>query len=66
MKQFVDRHTLALLLDVDYQTIKKMSNDGKIPHYRVGRHYRYVLSEVLAAIKRESSPIVHQTEQVNG
>ena len=45
--KLVDGHTIATLLSISPQTVRRMALRGTLPYYRVGRYYRYSIEEVL-------------------
>lgn len=46
-QKLVDGHTIATLLSISPQTVRRMALRGTLPYYRVGRYYRYSIEEVL-------------------
>ncbi len=46
---------LAAYLQVDPQTVTRLTRQGKIPYYQVGKQFRYMLSEVLRSLQHQPS-----------
>lgn len=51
-ERFVDGHAVAEHLGVSYSWVWKAAKRGDIPSVRVGRAWRFRLSEVLAELER--------------
>ncbi|MDI3281265.1 MAG: helix-turn-helix domain-containing protein, partial [Bacillota bacterium] len=49
--EFYTARELAQLLKVSESTIWSYTRKGKLPHYKLGKDYRYRLPEVLAALR---------------
>lgn len=46
--------TLAKHLGISYSWLLKASQAGEVPSFRVGRDIRFMLKEVLCALRKES------------
>lgn len=50
--QVVDIDAIAAILRVAPRTVRRLCDSNAIPHLRVGRQYRFVVADVLAATQR--------------
>jgi len=51
MEMFMDRDELAKTLGIPGSTVDHLRKTGKIPFYKIGKHCRYVLAEVMKFFK---------------
>ena len=51
MEMFMDRDELAKTLGIPGSTVDHLRKTGKIPFYKIGKHCRYVLTEVMKFFK---------------
>lgn len=49
-EEFITSQEAAKLLKISIPTLRKYTQDGIIPHYRIGRRLLYMKHEVIAAI----------------
>lgn len=45
---------IARMLGITKPTVRRMADEGRIPHYRMGSIYRFKKSEVLNEVRRET------------
>jgi excisionase family DNA binding protein len=50
--QIVDIESIAKILGVSVPTVRRLVGGDAIPHFRVGKQYRFVVGDVLAAFNR--------------
>lgn len=53
-ERYLSTHDVAEHFGVSAMTIYRLANDGRLPHIRVGRSFRFRLSEVEAALRSEN------------
>ena len=53
MKPLLTPEELATILNVSKSSVYRMVKDELIPFYHVRGHYRFILEEVLEALKNE-------------
>jgi excisionase family DNA binding protein len=63
-----DAEAARFLGDLHPKTVQRMARRGELPHYRVGKYYRYRASELSAWLVLHSSgqnnPPAHNREEI--
>lgn len=59
---YVTAKVLAEHLGVNVQTVYRWAQERRIPHYKMGRSVRYVISEVEESLKVD--PVIRVPERV--
>lgn len=59
---YVTAKTLAEHLGVNVQTVYRWAHERRIPHYKMGRSVRYVISEVEEALRVD--PVMRVPEKI--
>lgn len=52
-EKLLNAQELAVALGLSQETIYRRTREGSIPYHEIGGAYRFLLSEIIAATKRE-------------
>jgi len=63
LPELVTASELATYLRTDQRRVYQMTNEGRVPFYEVGGRKRYIVTEVLEALRREPTRPTNPVER---
>jgi len=64
-EQAVDAAEMARVLNVSPATVKAMVRRGDIPGFKAGRHWRFIVSKVVAHLEAPTDPWAQSARSVS-